>query len=155
MLNLAINARDAMPTRRADVRYPRVEVGSSDPDLDAGEYIDLLHQRHRVGMTRTFLERAFEPFFTHQGVGKGTGLGLSMVYWMARQSGGVARIESGTGNGRPSACSSARPAIMRASAGGDTEDHVGQTEAAVERILVIDDDPDVAPSSANRSPSRI
>ena len=95
-------------------------------------------------MTKDVLDRAFEPFFTTKEVGKGTGLGLSMVYGMARQSGGVARIESGPGKGTTvSLFFRAAGQHAEHPTAGDAEDHGGQMEAAAERILVIDDDPDV------------
>jgi CheY-like chemotaxis protein len=88
--------------------------------------------------------RAFEPFFTTKDVGKGTGLGLSMVYGMARQSGGTARIDSAPGAGTaihlyfraadPGAAAGAEPAAEAAPA---------EQAATAASILVIDDDPDV------------
>src|SRR5206468_3861009 len=99
VLNLAINARDAMPdggilsfsTRQVKVR--------GDPEITDGDYIELTIADTGAGMPPEVSERAFEPFFTTKEVGKGTGLGLSMVYGMARQSGGAARIESRVGKG--------------------------------------------------------
>jgi CheY-like chemotaxis protein len=90
------------------------------------------------------VERAFEPFFTTKEVGKGTGLGLSMVYGMARQSGGTARIESTPGNGTAVKLyfrKAMRPVVE---AGEPAEEPARTGAAAAERsILVIDDDPDV------------
>ena len=145
VLNLAINARDAMPnggmltfvTRRVEVR--------NDPDLESGDYIELCISDTGTGMTESVRERAFEPFFTTKEVGKGTGLGLSMVYGMARQSGGVARIESEPGRGTTVSL------FFRAAgahhgehpAAGETDDGSTHHGPAAERILVIDDDPDV------------
>jgi len=91
------------------------------------------------------IERAFEPFFTTKEVGKGTGLGLSMVYGMARQSGGAARIESTPGKG-----TIVRLLFRKANA-GVAEDTARRTEDAATpaarpapaSVLVIDDDPDV------------
>ena len=89
-------------------------------------------------------ERAFEPFFTTKEVGKGTGLGLSMVYGMALQSGGVARIESEPGKGTVVKLYfrfAGKPADHVPA--GEADDGAGQEDVAIERILVIDDDPDV------------
>ena len=87
--------------------------------------------------------RAFEPFFTTKDVGKGTGLGLSMVYGVARQSGGTARIESAPGEG-----TTVKLYFRRAAPGDLQVDEENVPEAAVAEsraisILVIDDDPDV------------
>src|SRR3954447_24987811 len=99
VLNLAINARDAMPDGGVlKFATNRVQF-DNDSELGAGEYIELTISDTGVGMPPEIAERAFEPFFTTKEVGKGTGLGLSMVYGMARQSGGTARIESRPGEG--------------------------------------------------------
>jgi PAS domain S-box-containing protein len=144
VLNLAINARDAMPNGGVLSFVSRPVEIANDPDLEDGEYIELCISDTGVGMPEDVLDRAFEPFFTTKEVGKGTGLGLSMVYGMARQSGGVARIESEPGKG-----TTVRIYFRVA---GRAADHSGASESdeatahrevAAERILVIDDDPDV------------
>ncbi len=95
-------------------------------------------------MSRDVLARAIEPFFTTKEVGKGTGLGLSMVYGMARQSGGTARIES-----EPGAGTTVRLYFRRAPREADVaaiDDEAGQTSRSKREsatILVIDDDDDV------------
>src|SRR5215207_3844876 len=145
VLNLAINARDAMPNGGVLTFVTRKVQVDNDPDLETGDYIELCISDTGVGMTESVLERAFEPFFTTKEVGKGTGLGLSMVYGMARQSGGVARIESEPGRGTTvSLFFRAAPAHHRDhSAAADDDDGGLHTGPAAERILVIDDDPDV------------
>jgi PAS domain S-box-containing protein len=145
VLNLAINARDAMPNGGMLTFVTRKVRVDNDPDLETGDYIELCISDTGVGMTESVRERAFEPFFTTKEVGKGTGLGLSMVYGMARQSGGVARIESEPGRGTTvSLFFRAAPAHQRDhSAAADADDGDVHLGPAAERILVIDDDPDV------------
>jgi CheY-like chemotaxis protein len=100
LLNLALNARDAMPDGgNLTIAAHRPKF---DPDvipLRPGEYVCLSVADTGSGMDEATLKRAPEPFFTTKGVGKGTGLGLSMVYGLAAQSGGLARISSRLGDG--------------------------------------------------------
>lgn len=104
ILNLAINARDAMPEggrlvlRTANVTLPRTQLGPND-FLEAGDFVQLTVGDTGTGMPREVIDRAFDPFFTTKPIGQGTGLGLSMVYGFARQSGGFAMIESRPGEG--------------------------------------------------------
>jgi signal transduction histidine kinase len=96
VLNLAINARDAMlhgGQLTVSTRMTRIAPGH--PDLQPDEYVELRVTDTGDGMSPQVVERAFDPFFTTKGVGKGTGLGLSQVYGVARQAGGAAKIESG------------------------------------------------------------
>ena len=93
LLNLTINARDAMPNGGL------LQVGSfntcvevADADLPAGDYATLTVQDHGTGMTEAVQKQLFEPFFTTKDVGKGTGLGLAQVYGFVRQSGGAVRV---------------------------------------------------------------
>ncbi|HEX6660685.1 MAG TPA: PAS domain-containing protein [Sphingomicrobium sp.] len=143
VLNLAINARDAMPDGGVlHFSSRRVEV-AGDPELLDGSYIELTISDTGMGMTEDVAARAFEPFFTTKEVGKGTGLGLSMVYGMARQSGGTARLDSVPGEG------TAVKLLFRAAESESPHESVAadETEDAEHRapakILVIDDDPDV------------
>jgi PAS domain S-box-containing protein len=144
VLNLAINARDAMPDGGILTFASRPVRVEDDPDLEDGEYIELTISDTGVGMPADVAERAFEPFFTTKEVGKGTGLGLSMVYGMARQSGGAARIESAPGKGTAVKLlfREADGAIAETAAGGE-EAVRGMSRPAPLSILVIDDDPDV------------
>ena len=144
VLNLAINARDAMPdggTLTISTQRRRI---TDDPDLAPDTYVELSIADTGSGMDQDVLARAFDPFFTTKEVGKGTGLGLSMVYGMARQSGGNARIESSPGGG-----TTVKLYFRRAdrdgevpASGGKTGDEVRRSRGAA-TVLVIDDDPDV------------
>ena len=93
LLNLAVNARDAMP-RGGTLRITARNERDADAEVVAIAVSDTGH-----GMSREVLERAFEPFFTTKEVGRGTGLGLAQVYGFANQSGGTAEIESEVGRG--------------------------------------------------------
>jgi signal transduction histidine kinase len=101
LLNLALNARDAMPQGgRLTISAVRETVAAdSIPNLSEGEYVCLAVRDTGVGMDEVTLKRAPEPFFTTKGTGKGTGLGLSMVFGLAAQSGGAARVSSRLGFG--------------------------------------------------------
>jgi signal transduction histidine kinase len=100
LLNLVINARDAMPGGgRLVIGAGNATVGKGADDLAEGEYVRLSVRDTGSGMTPDVVARAFEPFFTTKPVGKGSGLGLSMVYGFAKQSGGAVRIDSVPGAG--------------------------------------------------------
>jgi PAS domain S-box-containing protein len=101
ILNLSVNARDAMPdggTLTIAARRETVGPGQR-PDLAAGSYIRLSVADTGVGMDAPTLARAIEPFFSTKGIGKGTGLGLSMVHGLASQLGGALTIASEKGRG--------------------------------------------------------
>ena len=100
ILNLAVNARDAM-SGGGDLRVilDEAAVSARTDGLDAGRYIRLAVQDSGVGMDELTLTRAIEPFFTTKGQGEGTGLGLSMVHGLAAQSGGALKIRSDVGKG--------------------------------------------------------
>ncbi|HEX8217232.1 MAG TPA: response regulator [Allosphingosinicella sp.] len=102
ILNLAINARDAMPgggRLRIETQNVLERPSSLAPELSPGEYVAISVADSGTGMAPEIAARAFEPFFTTKSAGKGTGLGLSQLYGFARQSGGTARIESEPGVG--------------------------------------------------------
>lgn len=101
LLNLAVNARDAMPRGgRLTIGAAMMVVdGRNSVGLAEGTYVRLIASDTGVGMDKVTLARAVEPFFSTKGVGKGTGLGLSMIHGLAAQSGGTLRIESEPGRG--------------------------------------------------------
>ena len=99
ILNLAINARDAMPEGGTLTISTSLSAEKDGLDLDAGDYVCIAVADTGQGMTREVLARATEPFFSTKPFGKGTGLGLAQVYGIARQSGGTLRIESEEGEG--------------------------------------------------------
>ncbi|HEY8607709.1 MAG TPA: ATP-binding protein [Noviherbaspirillum sp.] len=102
LLNLAINARDAMPgggTLTVETRKLVIGESQQEKDMPPGEYAMLSVSDTGTGMPPDVAARAFDPFFTTKAVGKGTGLGLSMVYGFVRQSGGDTRIFSEAGKG--------------------------------------------------------
>jgi CheY-like chemotaxis protein len=103
LLNLCINARDAMPNGgRITIETANKwldERAARQHDMPEGQYLSLCVTDTGTGMTPDVVERAFEPFFTTKPIGEGTGLGLSMIYGFARQSGGEVRIYSEVGQG--------------------------------------------------------
>ncbi|WP_278988011.1 hybrid sensor histidine kinase/response regulator [Sphingobium yanoikuyae] len=99
ILNLAINARDAMPdggrlTIESGVATVDESYAATRADLEVGKYVTVAVSDTGVGMDAATIEKVFEPFFTTKPVGQGTGLGLSMVYGFAKQSNGQVRIHS-------------------------------------------------------------
>jgi two-component system, cell cycle sensor histidine kinase and response regulator CckA len=100
LVNLAINARDAMPTGGIlTVATRDVTFTNPSPGLSAGRYLELLVADTGQGMSQEVLERAFEPFFTTKPAGGGTGLGLATVYGMVETAAGQVTIESAPGEG--------------------------------------------------------
>lgn len=144
LLNLALNARDAMPKGgRLIIEATRAEIdrhyAADHPDVVPGMYVGLVVTDTGTGMTQQVRERAFEPFYTTKGPGVGSGLGLSMVYGFVKQSGGHVKLYSEPGLGTtvrlylPEYTSDAKaaelpaaPSFARATRGGT--------------ILVVEDD---------------
>jgi signal transduction histidine kinase/CheY-like chemotaxis protein len=104
LINLAINARDAMPDggnlliATADVRITEANLQPGE-ELEPGDFVEIAVSDDGKGMPPEVLSRAFEPFFTTKPSGQGTGLGLSQLYGFVRQSGGLVRLESAVGRG--------------------------------------------------------
>jgi CheY-like chemotaxis protein len=145
ILNLAINARDAMPDGGIlTIATDRLRLDDA-PDHPTGEFIRITVADTGEGMAPEVLARAAEPFFSTKPLGKGTGLGLAQVYGIAQQAGGTLRIESEPGHGTlvhillPVAA--APLSAERAETG---EQWVAPAAAAAgARILVVDDDEEV------------
>ncbi|MBB5711050.1 response regulator [Sphingomonas xinjiangensis] len=103
LMNLVINARDAMPeggTITVSARNATIDIAPQvGGDLASGRYVVLSVRDTGCGIEQHLLDQVLEPFFTTKAVGKGTGLGLSMVYGFAQQSGGAVRVDSEVGKG--------------------------------------------------------
>jgi len=142
ILNLAINARDAMPDGgqlRIATAQRRVD---DDPELKAGGYVELSVSDTGCGMDPQTLRKALDPFFTTKPAGKGTGLGLSQVYGSARQFGGTVRIESEAGVGTTVLVLLPQTEIAAScEIAADGWNKLAEVNEA--KVLVIDDDPDV------------
>jgi signal transduction histidine kinase/CheY-like chemotaxis protein len=144
VLNVAVNARDAMPEGGVLTVSLTERTVSDDPELEDDVYLELSIADTGAGMDAEVRARAFEPFFTTKGVGDGTGLGLAQVYAMARQSGGTARIASEPGQGTKVSLMLRRAREQVAARGPEPESvqRVPQT-ATPKTVLVVDDDTEV------------
>ncbi len=140
LVNLVINARDAMPNggkitiELRNVEFDKVGVGPH-PGLQPGDYVEMSINDTGTGMDPETLSRIFEPFFTTKESGKGTGLGLATVYGIVQQNSGAIEVQSRIGHGTtffiylPRACDLGKPAPMVASRTPDSE-----------TILLVEDD---------------
>jgi len=149
LLNLAVNARDAMASGGQIVIAAREEeLAADDGELKAGRYVCLSVTDSGEGMDSDTLERAREPFFTTKGVGKGTGLGLSMVHGFAQQSGGRLLLSSVLGQG--TTAEMWLPVADGPVAGLGAETPVLPVTSVLQplNVLVVDDDPLVLLSTA-------
>ncbi len=149
LLNLVVNARDAMPGGGEIVIGGREEnVGSANPQgLSAGRYVVLVVADTGEGMDAATLARATEPFFTTKAVGKGTGLGLAMVHGLAAQSGGTLRILSTPGQGTTIEVWLPVSEDVSGSAPEPSPVPVRATMQSL-RVLLVDDDPLVLASTS-------
>jgi two-component system cell cycle sensor histidine kinase/response regulator CckA len=142
LLNLALNAREAMPTGgRLTIRTRNVELTQSDlvryPDLRAGTHAVMTVSDTGRGMDDATRSRAFEPFFTTKEVGQGAGLGLSTVYGIVRQLEGHVQVESAPGQGSVfTICLPVAAQVARPSPDGLAE----WPQRGTETILLVDDD---------------
>ena len=147
LLNLALNAADAMPNGgNLWLRTARVELAESDqrlplePSVRPGIYVEFAMTDEGVGMDHATLERVFEPFFTTKGPGKGSGLGLSTVYGIIRQSGGYVAARSAPGQGTTFV--SYLPVTGEAAA-ETAEPPKATRSSGREIVLVVEDQPEV------------
>ncbi len=153
LLNLAINARDAMQDGgrlaffTADRFCSAADLADQD-DVAPGDYVEIAVTDTGVGMPPDVLARAFEPFFTTKPIGQGTGLGLSQLYGFVQQSGGFVRLESEPGRGttvqlylpryRQPPNDAADPPAKPGGAGGGLSG-----KAAIGTVLVVEDEPGI------------
>ncbi len=147
LLNLCINARDAMPAGgRLTVETANLELDqlkARSLDVPTGAYVCLSVSDNGIGMAPGVVAKAFDPFFTTKPIGSGTGLGLSMIYGFARQTGGQVEIESREGEGT-------RVSLFLPRHPGDAEQPAPQPQLseapranAGETVLVVDDEPTI------------
>jgi DNA-binding NtrC family response regulator len=139
VLNLVVNARDAMPEGGAITLSTGVrDVEDSQSSLDPGTYVTLSVSDEGVGMSQETISRAFEPFFTTKPVGKGTGLGLSTAYGIVKQADGDIVIDSEPGEGTSITISlpMVESEVMLDEGGQPTE----EIPTGSERILLVEDD---------------
>ncbi len=142
VINLVLNARDAMPSGGTiGVTFANLDISSGDPGgLSPGRYVALRVKDDGHGIPEDLLERVTEPFFTTKETGKGTGLGLSMVFGFVRQSGGRLKIENDPNRGAvvelllPASDESQEQVSLPDSA------HLQSEKFAVRSILLVDDD---------------
>ncbi len=145
LLNLAVNARDAMPNGgRLAFETANVEVDAARaalfPGMRPGPHVRLVVQDTGVGMPPEVKARAFEPFFTTKPVGKGTGLGLATVHGIVKQSGGFIRVESEPGKGTRFEMLFPRTMEPARRTEGLEQAHATR---GTEAVLLVEDDPDV------------
>ena len=145
VLNLALNAIDAMPQGgKLSITPGRAHV-EDDPELATGDYISIDVGDTGTGMSRTVRERAFEPFFTTKALGRGSGLGLSQVYGFMRQTGGAVRILAPAGPGctvRLLLPAAAAPLPQAGPAASGSATPAAYAEPGQPRVLVVMDDPE-------------
>ncbi|WP_117139654.1 hybrid sensor histidine kinase/response regulator [Pseudomonas amygdali] len=147
LLNLCLNARDAMPSGgRIVIETANASIEEcTDPDhgIPAGEHLSIRVTDTGMGMSPDTVAKAFEPFFTTKPIGAGTGLGLSMVYGFVRQSGGQIRVESVEGQGTSVVMHLPRHIAENAPRAADPEITEEPAQHTGETVLIVDDEPSV------------
>ncbi|EZI28369.1 PAS domain-containing protein [Pseudomonas extremaustralis] len=148
LLNLVINARDAMPDggqlliETANSYLDGTDITTLEP-VKAGDYVMLGVRDNGSGMAPKILAKAFDPFFTTKPIGQGTGLGLSMIYGFAQQSGGHVTIQSEPGQG--TCVRLYLPRLHGTALQSHAPSHLGEAPMAMagEAVVVVEDDPAV------------
>ncbi len=144
LLNLCINARDAMPSGgRITIETANEQLderAAIERDLRPGQYLSICVTDTGAGMTPDVIAKAFDPFFTTTPLGQGTGLGLSMIYGFVRQSGGQVRIRSEVGQGTTMSLYLPRHHDGEADRGGNAAPAEAARALAGETVLVVDDE---------------
>ncbi|HWW70888.1 MAG TPA: ATP-binding protein [Duganella sp.] len=147
LLNLCINARDAMPDgghiRIATANQQLGQRAAAAQQMPEGQYLSLSVTDSGTGIPPEVISRVFEPFFTTKQPGEGTGLGLSMVYGFAKQSGGLVRIYSEVGRGTTVCIYLPRHHGVAEPASVPTQPSLPTAHATHETVLVVDDEPSV------------
>jgi PAS domain S-box-containing protein len=146
LLNLAVNARDAMPgggklTIETGNAFLDEEYCRSNPEVGSGQYVLIAVSDSGAGMSAETAARAFEPFFTTKTVGQGTGLGLSQVYGFVKQSGGHVKLYSEPGQG--TTVKIYLPRLTREAQRGEATLAPSIGKSLGEVVLVVEDDDDV------------
>ncbi|MCI0998138.1 response regulator, partial [Pseudomonas corrugata] len=148
LLNLVINARDAMPdggeltVETANIYLDGSDISTLEP-VKAGDYVMIAVSDNGSGMTPSVLAKAFDPFFTTKPIGQGTGLGLSMIYGFAQQSGGLLHLDSVPGQG--TRVQLYLPRLRVAPVEQPTQAATVEAPAAIEgeTVLLVEDEPAV------------
>jgi PAS domain S-box-containing protein len=147
VLNLCINARDAMPDGgRITIETANKwfdATAARERDLAPGQYVSLCVTDTGTGMSAETIKRAFDPFYTTKPLGEGTGLGLSMIYGFVRQSGGQVRIYSELGQGTTMCLYLPRSHMEEAAEDESCAPKADMASAAGECVLIVDDEPAV------------
>ncbi|MFL5130871.1 MAG: PAS domain S-box protein [Microvirga sp.] len=146
LLNLIVNARDAMPNggslKIMTGNVTLSEMDSTSSDLPPGQYASIAVQDTGTGMTPEIVNRVFEPFFTTKEIGKGTGLGLSQVYGFVTQSGGHIKVDSTPGQGtRVTMLLPAQETGIETSEEEDETERPARDSAGT--VLIVEDEPAV------------
>ncbi len=142
IMNLAINARDAMPGGgRLTIATANADVAVADQHLPPGRYVKLMVSDTGIGMDAETRARVFEPFFTTKELGKGTGLGLATVYGIVRQTGGYIWVDSAPGQGTVFRVYLPRHDVPTSAGAGEVSSAaVGRLPVGRETVLLVEDE---------------